>query len=321
MPCHKLCLYASVFAFFIVSPICLANHGPGTSGGGNVTLSGETLKPGEFAFALRTDFTKFENISRAEAEHRAASSGGFDTINHATILTTAAEVGVFDNFQLGLSQGYYFGGHFISADRADNGTVDSATADPQGLTDLALSAKYRVLQGWPGNLAIVGGILTPTGRHDIRLSNDHLLEASSQPGTGAWGYQFGLAYSRFLTSRLTMDSSALYTLRTSHEHFTVGDRLDLGTALAWRLTENIKAFPNWSVFAETNAVWIGKDDDLGEKNPNSGGWTIYVSPGLRVRWNRHVAFTISPSFPVYQGLNGDQVEALWKLSATLSISF
>jgi len=36
-----------------------ADHGPGTSGGGASTQSGETLKPGKFSVELRTDYTEF----------------------------------------------------------------------------------------------------------------------------------------------------------------------------------------------------------------------------------------------------------------------
>jgi hypothetical protein len=178
-----------------------------------------------------------------------------------------------------------------------------------------------VLQGQPGNLAVIGGVIAPTGRDDVELSNGELLEPSSQPGTGAWAYQVGLAYSRFLTSRITTDASAIYTIRTSHDGFEVGDRLDLGVAFAYRLTESIRTFPNYSVFTEANAVWLGKDESAGEKNENSGGWTVYLTPGARVRFSENVALTVAPSFPILQELNGEQIESRFKVAVTLSFSF
>ena len=116
------------------------------------------------------------------------------------------------------------------------------------------------------------------------------------------------------------DASAIYTFRTRHDDFEVGDRLDLGLALAYRLTDSIKAFPNFSVFGEVNAIWLGKDDDGGEKNSNSGGWTLYLTPGARVRFTNWAALSVAPSFPVYQDLNGDQIESRFKLAVTLSFS-
>lgn len=305
----------------MIASFSFANHGPGTSGGGSSTASGETLKPGAFDLSLRVDYTKFEDISRSEAERRAIKSDEFDALDHAIVTTVSLSYGIIENLQVGAQIGYYSGSNFIDAEADGVGGAESSTADPSGITDLGLTVKYRFLQGAPGNVAIIGGLILPTGRDDVRLKNGELLEPSSQPGTGAVAYQIGLAYSRFLTSRITVDGSAIYTIRTKHNDFEVGDRLDLGVALAYRLTESIRSFPNWSVFGEVNAVWLGKDNDDGEINPNSGGWTMYLTPGLRVRLNEHLAFTVAPSIPVLQELNGEQIESQFKLAASMDFSF
>jgi hypothetical protein len=305
---------------FSCTPI-LANHGPGTSGGGSATISGETLPQGKWDLELREDYTNFQNIDVAHAERLAAMHGGFDAIQESYITSFGVSYGIIDDLQLGLNIGYYKGNGFIDAEAAEGGGAESSTADPEGLTDLTIQLKYRLLKGKPGNLSLIGGVIAPTGRDDVLLVSGESLEPSSQPGTGAWAYQFGLAYSRFLTSHVTLDASAIYTLRTEHDDFEVGDRLDLGVAVAYRLTESIKQFPNYSIFGEVNAVWLGKDKDAGEINPNSGGWTVYLTPGARVRFNENVAFTIAPSIPIVTELNGKQVEAQFKLAATLSFSF
>jgi hypothetical protein len=314
-------LLGTWMAVVAVGVSALANHGPGTSGGGSATASGETLRARHFELSLREDYTQFEDISRQEAERRALNSGEFDALDHSYLTTAGAVYGITDDFQIGAAIGYYAGSNFVDAESEDGIEAESSTADPDGLTDLSLNAKYRVLRGRPGNVALIGGIIIPTGRDDVRLSNGELLEPSSQPGTGAWGYQVGAAYSRFLTSRITTDASAIYTIRTPHDGFEVGDRVDLGIALAYRINESIRTFPNYSVFVETNAIWLGKDEDGGEKNPNSGGWTVYLTPGARVRFNENLALTVAPSFPLVQELNGEQIETNFKLAATLSYSF
>ena len=298
-----------------------ANHGPGTSGGGSATVSGETLKAGTFDLSLRGDYTQFEDVSRAEAERRALRAGEFDALDSAFLTTLGVAYGVTDDFQIGAAIGYYWGDNFIDAESEDGVDAESAVTDPEGLTDLVLTAKYRLIRGRPGNVSILGGVIVPTGRDDVRLDNGESLEPSSQPGTGAWGYQVGVAYSRFLTSRVTVDASSVYTIRTPHDGFEVGDRVDLGVAFAYRVTESIKTFPNFSVFAEANAVWLGKDEDGGELNSNSGGWTVYLTPGARVRFNPKLAMTVAPSFPIDQELNGEQIEAQFKLAAMLSYTF
>jgi hypothetical protein len=227
---------------------------------------------------------------------------------------------VTDDFQMSAQVGYYAANNFIDAE-VEDGEVESAVADPEGLTDLWLNAKYRIMRGRPGNLSLVAGIKLPTGRDDEELDNGERLEPSSQPGTGAVDYQGGIAYSRFITSRVTVDASGVYTLRTEEDDFEVGDRFDAGVAVAYRLTESIQSFPNFSLFGETTLVWLESDEEDGEENRNSGGWTVYLTPGVRVRFNDNVALTVAPSIPVYQDLNGEQVEADFKLAAALAFTF
>src|SRR4051812_19325692 len=92
--------------------IALANHGPGTSGGGSATASGETLKQGTFDLDLRVDYTRFEDISRAGAERRALTSGEFDAVDHAYVTTVGLSYGVLDDFQIGGQIGYYSASNF-----------------------------------------------------------------------------------------------------------------------------------------------------------------------------------------------------------------
>jgi hypothetical protein len=304
----------------LVGPL-LANHGPGTSGGGSSTASGETLKAGGFDFSLRTDLTQYQSFTRPEAANRAIQNGDFDAIDRTFVESFSVAYGVTDDFQIGAQLGWYAGDNFVSAEADGMGGADVATADPRGLTDLWLQGKLRVMHGRSGHLAVIAGLKLPTGKDDVLLSNGDPLEPSSQPGTGAVDVQAGLAYSRFLTSRVTMDASGIYTLRTEHEGFRVGDRFDVGTAFAYRLTEDIRQYPNWSVSGEVLGVWLGEDEDGGTRNGNSGGTTVYLAPGIRGRFDSHVALSVAPAVPVYQDLDGDQPETRGKLTVTLSVSF
>lgn len=309
--------------------VALANHGPGTSGGGSTTISGETLDQGKIDLTFRMDYTEFEHLSEAEVASRVGQGGDhFDTLTRSFLNTVSLAYGVTDDLEVSGTIGYYYAQNFISGHtHAHHGggheeeEVNIGTADPNGITDLWLNAKYRIVEGAPGNIALIGGIKFPTGRDDIVLSNDHALEPSSQPGSGSFDFQAGAAYSRFLTSQVTIDASGVYTFRTEHDDFKVGDRLDLGVALAYRLTEDIQSFPNFSVFGEVLGVWLDKDEEGGVENDNSGGTVIYLSPGVRVRFNETVSLSVAPAFPVMQDLNGDQVETRFKLGVSLSFVF
>lgn len=311
----------AILAALLLTAPARANHGPGTSGSGATTASGETLKQGRLELSLRNDTTWFESIGRSEAEQHALQSDGFDAISRTVVQSLGLSYGLTDDVQVGAQVGYYWGSDFIDAESDGMGGVESATADPSGMTDLWLQAKWRVARGPAGHLALIGGVKLPTGDSDERLSNGELLEASSQPGTGAFDGQLGLAWSRYLTPRVTVDASGIYTLRGEHDGFRVGDRVDLGLAGAYRLTEDIRAHPAWSVSAELLGTWLAEDDADGARNPNSGGWTVYLAAGLRTRFNDAVALTVAPAVPIYQDLNGDQAETRARLAVDLSWSF
>jgi Putative MetA-pathway of phenol degradation len=310
-----------VLSVLAVSATARANHGPGTSGGGLTTISGETVKASTWDMSFRLDFTNYDGLTVAQAEAHAANSGGFDSIESSTLASYSLTYGVTDDFQLSATIGWYWGNDFIDAEDIGGGVIESATADPSGLTDMWITGKYRVMKGEEGHLALLGGIKLPTGRDDERLSNGELLEPSSQPGSGSYDFMGGVAYSRFLTSHLTLDASVSYILRTEAHDYRVGDRFDADLAVAWRLTDDIRSMPNISLFGELAWTTLLKDHADGVANPNSGGNTLYLAPGVRARFSPSTALTVSPQFPVLQQLDGDQVETEYKLTAMLSIAF
>lgn len=302
--------------------VAYADHGPGTSGGGAATQSGETLKPGTFAVELREDYTEFQHLSQMQIEAKAANAGSFDLLDRSFLSTVSLSYGVVENFQVGLTLGYY---QAVNAREAefDSGTGDTeiATLNPDGLTDLWLSGKYRFYRGPLGSFAGFGGVKFPTGRDDVENSAGERVEPSATAGSGSYDGMLGLAYSRFLTSRFTFDTSAQYTFRTEANAFRLGDRVDGGLALAYRFTEDIQKFPQVSAFAEANVRYLFKSEDDGVRDPNTGGTAVFLTPGVRVSFARNVAFTVSSPLPVLQDLNGEQLRTSYKVNVGLTVSF
>ncbi len=293
------------------------NHGPSTSGGGSTTISGETLRAGAWEVDWRTEWTEYEEISRAEAAARAVAAGEFDALESALLTSLTVSYGLTDDLELGAETGWYRGADFIDAEEDGMGGAESADADPSGLTDLWLTGKYRLMRGDRGHLAVVGGFKLPTGEDDEELSNGERLEPSSQPGSGAVDYRLGAGYSRYLSSRTTFDASGLFALRGEHNDFRVGDRLDLGIAVAHRLGDD--PGQAWTIFGELAGVVLEKDEQGGNPNNNSGGTIIYASPGLRYRFRGGAMMSIAPSIPLAQDWNGDQIDTDFKIALTISL--
>ena len=299
-----------------------ADHGPGTSGGGATTQSGETLKPGKIAIDLREDYTEFEELSSGEIEASAQRAGSFDLLDRSFLSSISLSYGIVENFQIGLTIGYYQAVNTREAEFDEiSGETEIATFDPDGLTDLWLSGKYRFYRGPIGSLAVFGGVKFPTGEDDVRNSAGERVEPSATAGSGSYDGMLGVAFSRFLTAQVTVDASAQYTLRTEANGFELGDRFDAGLAMAYRFTEDVKQFPQVSVFGEANVRYLWESEEDGVDDPNTGGLAVFLTPGVRVGFARYLALSVSAPLPVAQDLNGEQLKTLYKLNAALTLTF
>ena len=314
--------HAATASLFVATTSVFADHGPGTSGGGSSTQSAETLKPGKIAAEIRMDYTEFENLSSAEIESKASRAGSFDLLNRTFIETLSVSYGVVENFQLGLAIGLYQASRSREAEfNGDTGEIEISTFNPNGLTDLWFTGKYRFYRGPIGQFAMFGGVKFPTGRNEVRNSAGESVEPSATAGSGSVDGMIGLAYSRFLTGRLTMDVSGQYTFRTEANQFKLGDRIDAGLALAYRITEDIQKFPQVSVFVETNVRHLVESEAKGAKDPNTGGTVLFLAAGVRAGFTRNFAFILAPQIPAIQDLNGEQLKTKIKVNAALTFSF
>ncbi|MFN7973330.1 MAG: transporter [Acidobacteriota bacterium] len=306
--------------------IALADHGPGTSGGGVSTLSGETMKQGKWSISFAIDATFFDDVSDEDAFARAARSGDhFDALDRSYLTSIAFGYGITDDVQIAASIGYYTadGARIYDPGSGEEGAAaeEAETFDPDGLTDLWIDLKWRFYHGPAGSFALVAGVKAPTGKSDVTNSGGEGVEPASTAGSGAWDGRIGVAHSRFLSKRVTLDASLAYTARTRHDDFKLGDRVDAGVAIAFRLTGDAKSFPQASVFGELYARHLARSEEGSETTGNSGGTTLFVSPGVRFGFSRAVALTLSSQVPVSQDLHGEQLETSYKLSAAVSFTF
>ncbi len=309
-----------VFSCFTGAWLACADHGPATAGGGSNTQSGETLKRGQLAIETRFEFTEFEHLSQAEIDAGAAAAEHFDYLDSSLLTTQSFSYGVTNDVQLGIALGYYAAFHPRQAELEGTDT-EIVSFNPDGLTDLWLTSKWRFHKSRAGNFAIFGGVKFPTGRDNVRNSHGERVEPAATAGSGAVDGMIGLAYSRWLTSRLALDASVQYIIRGKAHDFRLGDRLDGGVTLAYRLTPDIQRYPQTSVFLETNVRHLFRNEEEGESDPNSGGTVLFLSTGIRVGFSKHFAVTLAPQVPVVQDLNGRQLETEAKVVATFSGTF
>jgi Putative MetA-pathway of phenol degradation len=203
-----------------------------------------------------------------------------------------------------------------------------------GFSDVTLLGQYRFFNDKKAHTeaAVLLGVKAPTGLTN-RVDNQGLLfDAEFQPGTGAWNGLFGLAVTKRFGS-WSLDGNVLYVLSsTGTQDTNLGDRFLYNAALSYRLTGataeknghthmhlggdlpapmyhggpkgnmgHSQAEPAASptsaldLVVELNGEWHDRQVTAGVTDQNSGGTAIYISPGLRLsydRWSTYVSLAI-----------------------------
>ncbi|HVE40382.1 MAG TPA: transporter [Planctomycetota bacterium] len=306
------------------------DHGPGTSGGGLSTQSAEVLKPGSWSLGLRIDYTNFQRLSETQIQDKTVSMAGadhvhFDAVRWSMLETFELSVGATESLQFGFSFGYYRATDVREGHLHGDGSYGFHDfGDISGMTDQWITSKYRVMRGEYGSLAFFGGVKLPFGDDnetgESSTSNEP-LDPALQPGSGAFDFQLGAAYTRYLSSAVSMDTSIAYTYRTRADDFKIGDLILFGLALNYRFTESVQVFPQPSAFLELNVRHLFRNREGSEVEENSGGTALFVSPGFRVGFSDKVSLTIAIQIPVVQALHEEQQLTKFKVSTGLTLSF
>ena len=130
-----------------------------------------------------------------------------------------------------------------------------------------------------------------------------------QVGSGAWEGFAGVV-ATYQTLRYQVDGQLNYRVNGEANGFEAGDVARIDGSLQYRLkpktlTTGVPGFLYGVI--ETNLIYREKNKVNGATDPNSGGTTLFIAPGLQYvtkRWIAEVAIQI----PVSQDLNGMALE-------------
>lgn len=181
-----------------------------------------------------------------------------------------------------------------------------------GIGDMTLFGRYTIFKdNIPGRtfrIAPFAGVELPTGDDD---ETDGLgrLPAGVQAGSGSADPFVGLV-ATYQTLAFEIDTQASYKINTGANNFEFGDVARLDASLQYRLwprslQSGVPGFL-YGVF-EVNLIHINENRNNGVKDPNSGGTTLFLVPGLQYvtkRWIVEGGLQI----PAVQDLNGTALE-------------
>ena len=195
-----------------------------------------------------------------------------------------------------------------------------------GVGDSTLLGRYQVFQSdRPGETfraQVLVGLKFPTGRDDRRDALGRLPQPL-QLGSGSYDQVVAGVFS-WQRLRWQADFDLGYKFNTRANGFRFGDTLTHNAAFEYRLwpgalpDAGVPSFVNGVL--ELNGLWAQRDEQNGSKIGASGGYTLFVSPGLQYVTQRWVT-EISVQLPVIQELNGSQLKTDYILSAGFRVQF
>lgn len=260
-----------------------------------------------------------EGIFRAQFKYLTASDDGPG--NRDLTVGMVPLVGVY-----GLTEKWALFGIFpyMDKDLEVNTPSGRRTREVSGLGDTTFLARYTVFQqdrpGQTFRIAPFVGLETPTGEDN---ENDSLgrLPQPLQLGSGSWDPLAGVV-TTWQTLERQIDAALSYKVNTEANDFEFGDvaRFDLSYQhRVWprELGPGVPAF--FYGVLEGNLIWQEQNEIDGQKDPDSGGTTLYIAPGIQ--WvTKRTVLESAVQLPLIQDLKGNALENdfIWTVSFRLN---
>ncbi len=189
------------------------------------------------------------------------------------------------------------------------------TSSSKGIGDLRITGRYQGLAD-DHSSGITFGLKLPTGSTNHLLIDGSALDRGLQLGTGTTdlllgGYHFG-------NINRNWDYFAQATLQialNTHNEFRPGNGINASAGLRYM---GFEAFiPQFQLNSRIEKIESGAQADI----TNSGATLLYISPGITVPINKQVQAFGFLQVPIYQRVNGYQIEPNLLFSAGLRYIF
>lgn len=235
-----------------------------------------------------------------------------DTLNRNTWLDLNY---VFNrSWALSLSVPYYDRFHTTIAE----GDTAISTSDARGIGDVRLLGRWQDVTP-RRSIGVQFGLKLPTGRFDQNFAAGpqagELLDRGLQLGTGTTDLSVGASWFARPAVRIGCFAQTTVTLPLdSRQDFRPSPTANLNLGIRY-LTDGILT-PQ----LQLNARWDGRERGDQADTPNSGGEFLFLSPGVTAELGRRTSSFLILQLPVYQRVNGLQLEPSWLLSLGVRVA-
>ena len=333
---------AAVLAGFSATPaLAHGDHG----GGGDGTI----LPPGVTLVSFSYDTVSYKPFTDARLNALAAAGvEGVHSLSTISVPSLNIAYGVSNDFTMAARLPYLVNRGIRETNTALPGIDERGGV--YGIGDASITGTYRFFNDHHSGVeaALLLGFKAPTGRRDAVDRSDELFEAEHQPGSGSWDFLFGSSLSKQV-GLWSFGASTLYSRSGAGSQDTrLGDHANYGVSASYRLWSDggghdhamhlggagdgimyhggvdhaAAATPakTLDISLGVNGQWSGMQTIAGDRDGNTGGNTIFVTPGVRLTVDKWAIFG-SVGVPAAQHLNGIQPEQRLQASTGVSVRF
>ena len=194
-----------------------------------------------------------------------------------------------------------------------------------GIGDFSLIGRYTAyknnFRGGNFRIAPFAGLQMPAGESTARDRFGRIPPAI-QPGSGSWNPLAGVV-ATYQTLDYEIDGQASYQANTTANGFSAGDVARLDGSFQDRLwPRELKGGVPGFLYGvlEANLIHHGKDRISGAADPNSGGTSLFIDPGVQYVTKNWVLEAIV-QLPAIQNLNGTALRNDYTVLAGFRVNF
>jgi hypothetical protein len=168
-----------------------------------------------------------------------------------------------------------------------------------------------------GTLGANFGLKLPTGRTNVRNGDGELAERTLQPGTGTTDLIAGLYYAKSLPmGNLSWFAQGLLQQPLGYyQEYRPGRRLTVDAGVRYQAAEKV------SLMVQLNALVRARDAGAQAEPVDTGGRSLFVSPGASYALSPDLQVYGFVQLPLYQYVNGVQLTARRAFAVGISSHF
>ncbi len=202
--------------------------------------------------------------------------------------------------------------------------------DPvDGLGDITVMGLYHVYPRGgddPSDILSFGvGLKTPTGSSTVKGPSGRFIHAHMQPGTGSWDPMLSVMYTK-TAGRLQLQTDLTYQFATRNSH-----GYEFGDSFTAHVAGKFAAIDVCNVTAGFTYLHVGTASDrdgeytklssLMDDPKNTGGDSIWFSPGVQLIPLKNGTIDAKLQVPVWERVNGIQLVSSYRVLLGISYRF